>query len=75
MTIENETESDLGPIPGIFEKNEINNRSLLREIRMTKSDTPCGTIIPLSLCPPLEGQSHSYSLKLELELMKTLHFP
>jgi hypothetical protein len=56
MTIENETEPDLEPIPGIFEKNEINNQSLLREIRMAKSDTPCsGTIIPLSLCPPVEG--------------------
>ena len=78
MTIENKTELDLEPIPGIFEKNEINNRLLLREIRMAKSDTPCGTIIPLSLCPPLEGQSHSswlkLKLKLKLKLMKSVHF-
>ena len=51
MTVESKIEPDLEPIPGIFEKNEINSQSLLSEIRMSKSDT----IIPLSLCPPLEG--------------------
>jgi hypothetical protein len=69
MTVGSEIEPDLGPIPEIFEKSEINNRSLLREIRMAKSDTPCsGAIMSLSLCPPLEGQSHSYWLKLTLKL-------
>ena len=75
MTVGSEIEPDLEPIPGIFEKNEINNRSLLREIRMAKSDTPCsGTIIPLSLCPPLEGQSHSSWLKLKLKLKLNFKF-